>query len=50
MSDKDNPFGGMGGQYSTNVSYGSAEPGHGNGSAAPPLRSKRRDVTGQLHR
>ncbi len=25
MSDKDNPFGGMGGQYSTNVSYGSAE-------------------------
>ena len=25
MSDKDNPFGGMGGQYSTNVSFGSAE-------------------------
>ncbi len=43
MSDKDNPFGGMGGQYSTNVSYGSAEPGHGNGSAAPPLAVK--DVT-----
>ncbi len=43
MSDKDNPFGGMGGQYSTNVSYGSAEPGHGNGSAALPLAVK--DVT-----
>jgi putative thioredoxin len=35
MSDKRNPFGGMGGQYSTNVSYGSAEPAKGNGQAAP---------------
>jgi putative thioredoxin len=43
MSDKDNPFGGMGGQYSTNVSYGSAEPQRGNGPATPPLTVK--DVT-----
>jgi putative thioredoxin len=43
MSDKDNPFGGMGGQYSTNVSFGSAEPPRGNGAAAAPLVVK--DVT-----
>jgi putative thioredoxin len=45
MSDKtsDNPFGGIGGQYSTNVSYGSAEPQRGNGTAAAPLVVK--DVT-----
>ena len=30
MSDKDNPFGGMGNQYSANVSYGSPD-----GCAAP---------------
>lgn len=41
MSDKDNPFGGMGGQYSTNVSYGSAEPAGGNGAAPPAVK----DVT-----
>ncbi|MDQ2634274.1 MAG: thioredoxin [Pseudomonadota bacterium] len=33
MSDKDNPFGGMGGQYAANVSYGSVEPAPGNGHA-----------------
>jgi putative thioredoxin len=43
MSDKDNPFGGLGGQYSTNVSYGSAEPAPTNGPAAQPLTVK--DVT-----
>jgi len=47
MSDKpsgsDNPFSGMGGQYSTNVSYGSAEPARGNGAATGPLVVK--DVT-----
>ena len=43
MSDKDNPFGGLGGQYSTNVSYGSAEPAATNGAAAQPLTVK--DVT-----
>src|SRR5262245_38456584 len=43
MSDKDNPFGGMGGQYSTNVSYGGAEPQRGNGQVAAPLVVK--DVT-----
>jgi putative thioredoxin len=45
MSDKtsDNPFGGMGGQYSTNVSYGSTEPVRSNGPAATPLVVK--DVT-----
>jgi putative thioredoxin len=43
MSDKDNPFGGTGGQYSTKVSYGSAEPARTNGPAAAPLVVK--DVT-----
>jgi putative thioredoxin len=43
MSDKNNPFGGMGGQYSTNVSYGAAEPQRGNGPVAAPLVVK--DVT-----
>ena len=43
MSDKDNPFGGMGGQYSTNVSFGSAETARSNGPAAQPLVVK--DVT-----
>ncbi|MEP9387181.1 thioredoxin [Mesorhizobium sp. KR9-304] len=43
MSDKDNPFGGVGGQYSTNVSYGSAEPARTNGPAAAPAPIK--DVT-----
>ena len=43
MSDKNNPFGGMGGQYSTNVSYGTAEPQRGNGPVAAPLVVK--DVT-----
>jgi putative thioredoxin len=43
MSDKDNPFGGMGGQYSANVSYGSAEPQPSNGLAPQPLVVK--DVT-----
>ncbi|HEY6633107.1 MAG TPA: thioredoxin [Rhizobiaceae bacterium] len=47
MSDKtsggDNRFGGIGSQYSTNVSYGSAEPATGNGTAAAPLAVK--DVT-----
>ena len=43
MSDKDNPFGGMGGQYSTNVSYGSGgPPTPTNGPAAPLVV---RDVT-----
>ena len=42
MSDKDNPFGGMGGQYSTNVSYGSSGPTPTNGPAAPLVV---RDVT-----
>ena len=43
MSDKDNPFGDMGGQYSTNVSFGSAEPAPANGPVAAPLAVK--DVT-----
>ena len=43
MSDKDNPFGDMGGQYSTNVSFGSAEPAPANGTVAAPLAVK--DVT-----
>jgi putative thioredoxin len=43
MSDKDNPFGGAGGQYSTNVSYGSAGPRRTDGPAAAPLVVK--DVT-----
>jgi putative thioredoxin len=43
MSDKDNPFGGMGGQYSANVSYGSAEPQRTDGPAVAPLVVK--DVT-----
>lgn len=42
-SDRDNPFGGMGGQYSTNVSYGAAEPPGGNRAVAVPLAVK--DVT-----
>lgn len=37
MSDKDNPFGGPAGQYSTSVSYGAPEPAQANGSAAPPI-------------
>ena len=43
MGDKDNPFGGMGGQYSTNVSYGAAEPPPTNGAARQPAVIK--DVT-----
>jgi putative thioredoxin len=43
MSDKDNPFGGSGGQYSTNVTYGSAEPARADGAVAAPLVV--RDVT-----
>ena len=47
MSDKDNPFGDMGGhtggQYSTNVSFGSAEAAPANGPVAAPLAVK--DVT-----
>ena len=43
MSDKDNPFGGMGGQYSTNVSYGSGEPPTPTNGPAAPLVVK--DVT-----
>jgi putative thioredoxin len=42
MSDKDNPFGGTGGQYSTNVSYGSTGP-QPDGTAAAPMAVK--DVT-----
>ena len=37
MGDKDNPFSGMGGQYSTNVSYGAAEPPPTNGAAQPAV-------------
>jgi putative thioredoxin len=36
MSDKENPFGGVGGQYSTNVSYSSAEPQQANGPMSAP--------------
>ena len=36
MSDKDNPFGGMGNQYSANVSYGSPDVALTNGAAAAP--------------
>ena len=43
MSDKDNPFGGLSGQYSTNVSYGGASPAASNGAVAAPLDVK--DVT-----
>jgi putative thioredoxin len=44
MSDKDNPFGGLGGQYSTNVSFGDASPATEKGGGAPaPLEVK--DVT-----
>ena len=35
MSNQDNPFGGMGSQYSTNVSYGAPEAGRATGPAAP---------------
>jgi putative thioredoxin len=38
MSEKNNPFGGMGGQYSTSVSYGSADPAGANGLAAGALQ------------
>jgi len=36
MSDKDNPFGGLGGQYSTSVSYGASAPAEGGSPADPP--------------
>lgn len=44
MSDSDNPFGGMGGQYSTNLSYGSAESASPDG-AAGGANAEIRDVT-----
>ncbi|MCX7305043.1 MAG: thioredoxin [Hyphomicrobiales bacterium] len=43
MSDKDNPFGGMGGQYSTNVSYGAQPASAGIPQPVAPLQVK--DVT-----
>jgi len=43
MSDKNNPFGGMGGQYSTNVSYGAPAAAPANGS--PPAALQVKDVT-----
>jgi putative thioredoxin len=43
MSDKNNPFGGMGGQYSTNVSYGA--PAAAPASVSPPAALQVKDVT-----
>jgi len=43
MSDKNNPFGGMGGQYSTNVSYGAAASPPAEFS--PPAALQVKDVT-----
>jgi putative thioredoxin len=40
MSDKENPFGGMGNQYSTNVTYGSPDVALTNGAAAAPAPVK----------
>jgi putative thioredoxin len=40
MSDKDNPFGGMGNQYAATVSYGAPEVALGNGAAAPAAAVK----------
>jgi putative thioredoxin len=44
MSDKNNPFGGMGGQYSTNVSYG-APAAAAPASVSPPAALQVKDVT-----
>ncbi len=43
MSDKNNPFGGMGGQYSTNVSYGA--PAAAPATVSPPAALQVKDVT-----
>jgi len=43
MSDKNNPFGGMGGQYSTNVSYGAAASPPA--EVSPPAALQVKDVT-----
>lgn len=43
MSDKNNPFGGMGGQYSTNVSYGA--PVAAPATISPPAALQVKDVT-----
>lgn len=43
MSDKNNPFGGMGGQNSTNVSYGA--PAAAPATASPPAALQVKDVT-----
>jgi putative thioredoxin len=43
MSDKNNPFGGMGGQYSTNVSYGA--PTASPATVSPPAALQVKDVT-----
>ena len=43
MSDKNNPFGGMGGQYSTNVSYGA--PVAAPADVSPPAALQVKDVT-----
>jgi putative thioredoxin len=45
MSDKNNPFGGLGGQYATSVSYGAAEPMRNDGAGAAPAPPAIKDVT-----
>jgi len=45
MSDKDNPFGGLGGQYSTSVSFGGDSPAPTNGGANVPAPLEVKDVT-----